>query len=128
MHELFDALFGAADTYDLSRETAAAERAAGNARMEAQRARMGTAELEARLEKLMIVTEALWCFIRERHQLTDADLVKMVRKIDLKDGRLDGRVAKSPPAKCPSCGGTVQASARKCIYCGKDMVVGPFER
>ena len=48
--------------------------------------------------------------------------------IDLEDGKLDQRKAKTPPKPCPKCGRTLNKQRTKCMYCGELIVVNPFER
>ena len=56
------------------------------------------------IERQMIISEAIWELLKEKVGLTDEDLVKKVREIDLRDGVLDGRVKPEPPIACPKCG------------------------
>lgn len=84
--------------------------------------------LRADVEKLMMISEALWDILKEKHGYTDAELVRRVEQVDLKDGRLDGKVAKSPPKKCPSCNRTVIGRRSECLWCGQRLVSAPFAR
>jgi hypothetical protein len=84
--------------------------------------------LELELERLLMLTEALWQIIKEHHGYTDDELIRRVAMIDLKDGVLDGRVAKSPPAQCPKCHRPLNKRHVTCIYCGTQMVQDPFAR
>jgi hypothetical protein len=86
--------------------------------------------LRDEIERLLIINEALWSFIRDQHGLSDEDLIKKIAEIDLKDGKLDGRVA--PEAKdldkCPQCGRPVGKKRQTCLYCGAALVRDPFAR
>ena len=43
--------------------------------------------IEDRLDKLLLVTRAMWELIRDQTSLTEEDLLAKVREIDLRDGR-----------------------------------------
>ena len=99
----------------------AAESAARQARTEVDLAKHD-------IERLLMVTEALWTLLKREHGYTDDVLVKLVTEIDLRDGRFDGRTLDSPPAPCPSCGKTNTARRPNCIFCGKPLPSQPFAR
>ena len=82
----------------------------------------------ADIERLLMITEALWQILKEQHGYTDAELFRRVTEIDLRDGRADGRVAPSPPRKCPHCDRVMVKNRPLCIFCGKPSMVDPFER
>jgi hypothetical protein len=84
--------------------------------------------LELELERLLMITEALWEILKEKHGYTDDELVRRIALIDLKDGTLDGRVAKSAPAQCPKCGRVLGKRHVTCLYCGTQLVQDPFVR
>lgn len=81
------------------------------------------------IEKLFMITEALWEILKYHHGYTDDQLVQMIQDIDLRDGDLDGKVAKSAerPA-CTQCGRTLIRRQTKCLYCGAPAPQQPFER
>jgi len=80
------------------------------------------------VEKLFMITEALWSILKEQHGYTDDDLGEMIQNIDLRDGRLDGKVAKKQNPLCPECGRTLMGKHPVCLYCGTAVVRDPFER
>lgn len=84
--------------------------------------------LEQKLERTMMVCESLWNIVKESHGLEDDDLAKMVKAIDLEDGRADNKVKKSPPIQCKRCGKTVPRTRTTCMYCGEEHTVSPFKR
>ena len=106
----------------------AANRAASSARASASEARSSVNELKQDIERLLMITEALWEFMKTEQGYTDEDLIKKVAEIDLKDGRLDGRVATSEPIKCLKCKRPVNKKRPVCIYCGAAVVQQPFDR
>ncbi len=85
-------------------------------------------ELKADVERLYFITEALWRILREKHGLDDLEIVRQITAIDMEDGKLDGRRAKTPPQPCPKCGRPRGKQRTKCMYCGELIAVNPFER
>ena len=84
--------------------------------------------LQDDIERLLMITEALWQILKEQHGYTDDELMRRVTMIDLQDGKLDGKVAKAPPAECPKCGRMLNKRHSTCIYCGEPVVQSPFRR
>ncbi|HNQ23489.1 MAG TPA: hypothetical protein PKK06_10385 [Phycisphaerae bacterium] len=82
-------------------------------------------ELEARLERALLVCEAMWSICREKFSLSDVDLVRRIHDLDLSDGKLDGKVRK-PAVTCPKCNRTIGARFPRCMYCGQPVVHDPF--
>lgn len=76
-------------------------------------------DLEQRHEQLKLVTLAFWSLLRDHSGLMEADLRKYVEKIDLLDGKQDGKVATHPEKlECTGCGRTVLGTSNVCAYCG----------
>jgi len=94
--------------------TAAAARAKSKARSVERQVRV----LEANLAKSMMINEALWELIRDRHGLTEKDLHDKLYEVDMRDGVLDGKNQRSI-TKCPNCDHTVSPRHPACIYCGQ---------
>jgi len=81
------------------------------------------------VEKLFMITEALWEILKFHHGYTDEELGEMIQKIDLSDERLDGKAAKdTPPPACAECGRTIIRRQAKCLCCGADAPPQVFER
>jgi len=74
-------------------------------------------ELEHQVRRLALMDQALWELLRDRLGLTDADLEKIVREIDLRDGVEDGAITHTP-LRCPQCGRISNSRHWKCLYCG----------
>jgi hypothetical protein len=86
--------------------------------------------IQCDVEKLFMITEALWTILKEKHGCTDAELVRRVQEIDLRDGKLDDKVAKVKP-DCPKCGRKLMGKRPLCLYCGAEVARGdlqPFSR
>ena len=74
--------------------------------------------LKANLAKSMMINEALWELIRDKHGLTDKDLHDKLYEVDMRDGVLDGKNQRKS-VKCPNCDHTVSPRHPACIYCGQ---------
>lgn len=85
-------------------------------------------ELKMEIERLLIVTEALWTILREKIEVDEEELVRQMVAIDLRDGKLDGKLAKTPPVPCPKCKRVVAKRHTRCLYCGELIRPEPFAR
>ena len=101
---------------------------ATSARDKSQSSARDVYQLERKVEKLMMLTEALWGVIKKEHDLKDDDLERMLEEIDLKDGKLNYKVAKTGPVKCEKCRKTIQNGLSKCMYCGTRSNKSVFKR
>ena len=72
-------------------------------------------------DRLTLICRAMWELMREQTNLTEEDLLKKVKEIDLLDGVLDAKL-KNPPKKCSQCGRTVSKRHMRCIYCGTEAL------
>jgi len=75
-------------------------------------------ELRHQVERLSLLNQALWELVREKAGLTDADLERMAREIDMRDGTEDGKMGGGAVA-CPTCHRVSNAKHYKCLYCGE---------
>jgi hypothetical protein len=95
----------------------------------AREAREDTELMKHDVERLLMITEALWTFLKKEHGYTDESLTEAIQRIDMRDGKLDGRVAKDAPIPCPYCGKANAAKRGFCIYCGQSLLnTNPFAR
>ncbi len=101
---------------------------ASGAKDEAKAAKREAEYLKHDIDRLYMITEALWQMLKENCNIDDDELLKRVMKIDMKDGRLDGRTAPGPPRKCTKCGRTMSKKNISCIYCGTPVKMDPFSR
>lgn len=88
-------------------------------------------QLRAEVERLLMITESLWTFMKEQHGYTDDALIRRIAEIDIRDGKLDGRVAPGGTGEqqsCPQCSRPVGRKRPTCLYCGAALVRDPFER
>ena len=80
------------------------------------------------IERLLMITEALWEFIKDGMNLTDEQLMDKINEIDLRDGDQDGKVAKKPIENCTQCDRPLLRNKPFCLYCGATVDRSAFER
>lgn len=106
----------------------AARSDARSAKSESRKAQTDVYFLKQEVERLLMISEALWGFIKEHHDYSDEDLQKKILKIDAADGKVDGKVKASGPKKCIECNRTLPRKKSFCIYCGAVHLKDAFER
>jgi len=111
-----------------SYSTSSATSTANSAKSEAVQATSEVNLLKSEVERLLMISEALWGFIKKEHDLEDTELFEKVLEIDARDGRIDGKVAKTKPQKCPECSHTLPKRKPFCLYCGVRLAKDVFER
>lgn len=82
-----------------------------------RRTSLNLEDLARQVRKMALVNQALYELLKERTGISDEDLRRRVREIDLRDGRSDGKLEASP-LRCPKCRGAVTAGALSCPTCG----------
>ena len=81
--------------------------------------------LEQRYERMRLVNAALWQLLKAHTGLTDADLKQYIEKVDLADGKLDGKVDRKGAAiDCPHCSRRILKTAVVCPWCTKHLKAG----
>ena len=105
-----------------------ARSSAASAQSAASSAKNEVSYLKNEVERLLMITEALWSFIKENHELKDDDLFAKVIEIDGKDGKVDGKVATSAPKNCPACNRVLSKKKPFCMFCGVTVDKDCFER
>ncbi len=110
----------------ISYPTLTAEMADVNAR----EAKTSVELLQHDVDRLLLITEALWTMAKQQHGYADDALTKLVEQLEQRKIQAatatDGVSAKSPPQPCPACGRINSAGRAFCIYCGKPVMVNPF--
>lgn len=82
-------------------------------------------DLEKRYERMRLVTTALWQLLKAHTGLTDADLKQYIEKVDLADGKLDGKIDRRAGAiDCPHCSRRILKSAVVCPWCSQRLRAG----
>jgi len=120
-------LFAAGAARNMAQANAAASSANDAARQAAQ-TRVQSEAIQFDVERLFMITEALWSILKQEHGYTDENLCQMIQEIDLRDGKLDGKVGKQQNPVCPSCERTLIGRHSRCLYCGTAVERDPFER
>jgi PHD/YefM family antitoxin component YafN of YafNO toxin-antitoxin module len=107
----------------------AARNAAREAKTDARETKSDVYFLKQELERQMMISEALWRFVKKEFELSDKDLFEKVLEIDAEDGRVDGKVSRQEgPKKCRVCDKTLPNRKNFCIYCGERYARDCFER
>jgi hypothetical protein len=91
---------------------------AARAKSQAARTERQLRVLEANLAKSMMINEAIWEIIRDKHGLTEKDLHDKLYEVDMRDGVLDGKNQRKA-VDCPNCSHAVSPRHPACIYCGQ---------
>jgi len=103
--------------------------AAHSAQQDAQRAQNQTEQLRRDVERLLLITEAMWTLLKEQHGYTDEKLVQLMTQVNLRDRQPDGPGAKAAAESCSRCGRTLVKNLAACMYCGQPVVLkNPFAR
>ena len=81
--------------------------------------------LEQWYERMRLVNAALWQLLKAHTGLTDADLKQYIEKVDLADGKLDGKIGRKQAAMdCPHCSRRILKTAVFCPWCTKRLQSG----
>jgi hypothetical protein len=99
-----------------------AQARADDAAWAAKRGEDRLAALESRIDALVLASVAMWSMLEEKLGVTEPELSARMREIDLRDGKLDGKLAGMVSA-CPSCGRVMSVRHPRCVYCGAEGLV-----
>jgi hypothetical protein len=80
------------------------------------------------VDRLLMISEAMWTLMKQQHGYTDDVLIKLIEQIDARKTIVDGITVKDPPRLCPGCHRPNSAKRLFCIYCGKPIPGNPFAR
>jgi hypothetical protein len=100
-----------------TRAIADAQGTAASARSQAENLALRVTALEARADRVGLVCQAMWELLRERTDLTDADIYAKIQEIDGRDGQADGRI-RHAVENCTNCGRPRSRKHANCMYCG----------
>ena len=78
-------------------------------------------ELEQRHEQLKLVTMAMWTLLKDHTGLMEGDLKKYIEKVDLMDGKADGKIKLKEKSDCRGCGRIILVTSLVCPYCGDKL-------
>jgi uncharacterized protein YecE (DUF72 family) len=79
-------------------------------------------QLHARIDRLAIITEAMWQLLAENVGLDEAELADKVQQLDGLDGTQDGR--RQPRTSDCACGAKVTTKSEICQFCGAQAPKG----
>lgn len=81
------------------------------------------AQLEEKIDALVLACHAMWEILRDQHGVTTEQLEQKIQELDLRDGRLDGKLDLSV-TNCPDCGHKLNKRHTNCFYCGAEIPDG----
>lgn len=99
----------------MGRESSAADRTAGRAVEELDR-------LRGDLDRLTLACAAMWTLLQE-HGHSEDDLAARMQALDMRDGRLDGKLAPDV-VTCKGCGRKSRPDRKTCMYCSAELPRG----
>lgn len=80
---------------------------------------------QATIDALALSCAAMWELLSERVGVTEQELMAKIEEIDLRDGKLDGKIANATQP-CSGCGRANNAKRLRCLYCGTVLPRAPF--
>jgi len=108
-------------------KTEAARARATVAKSAAEGAQSSVAALEKRVDKLALISMALWSLLSEKCAVSEEDLAERMKQLDAMDGSTDGKL-KGQGAPCPQCGRAMSTRHAKCLFCGAERTeITPFD-
>jgi hypothetical protein len=82
--------------------------------------------LVERMDHMALICRAMWELLSEKTGLDDMRLAAKIAKVDLRDGKADGKIT-SKAKLCPSCGAMISPKFHRCLFCGhRDEGGDPF--
>ena len=94
----------------------------------AREAQASTELLSHDVERLLLITQALWTLMKQQQGYADDVLTNLIEEIERRKTIGDGAAVKDPPRNCPHCGRPNSANRLYCIYCGQAIGGNPFAR
>ncbi|MCL1910125.1 MAG: hypothetical protein FWG05_04220 [Kiritimatiellaeota bacterium] len=94
----------------------------------AEEARQQNEAVALDVERLFMITEALWTIIKTQNNLTDENLTEIINDIDARSGKVDGRRKKEMRPDCPQCGRKMIGKNTTCLWCGATVKLEPFKK
>lgn len=97
----------------------------GDANRRTDQVRRDADRSQATIDALALSCAAMWELLSEKLGVTDQELMAKIQEIDLRDGKLDGKLANVTQA-CPGCARSNNAKRVRCLYCGTILPRAPF--
>lgn len=79
--------------------------------------------VEKKLESLALACQALWEIVQDHTNLSEEDLMAKMEEVDLRDGKMDGRITPRAEA-CGNCNRKTSRRRTHCLYCGHETNAG----
>ena len=76
--------------------------------------------LEDKIDSLSLICQAMWELLSEHLTEPMEQLNEKVHEIDLRDGKLDGKMTRIERT-CAQCNRNLHVRHRRCMYCGHSM-------
>lgn len=89
---------------------------ASHALSKATTSQAGVHDVERKLDRLALLNQAIWSLVKQQTALRETDLMEEIKRLDMLDGRADGKLAET--RRCGKCGTVLTASAISCYICG----------
>lgn len=102
-----------------------AQSSASDAYRRADQVRRDVDRTQGTIDALSLSCAAMWELLSEKLGVTDQQLMAKIEEIDMRDGKLDGKMATETRA-CTSCGRSNNAKRGRCLYCGTNLPRSPF--
>lgn len=80
--------------------------------------------LDDRMERLLLLSEAVWELTAPALGLSDEHLAAKMAEIDGRDGPVDGRRNRQART-CPECQAAIQKGRSTCMFCGAEQATAP---
>ncbi len=80
-------------------------------------ARDAVFRLEEKLDRLALISRAMFELLQESGGLSEDKLNAKVIEIDLRDGQKDGKLTPQPK-RCPKCEAMMSPKFGRCLFCG----------
>ncbi|MDA1053775.1 MAG: hypothetical protein O3C40_25280 [Planctomycetota bacterium] len=102
-----------------------AQSSAADAFRRADQVRRDVDRSQATIDALALSCAAMWELLSEKLGVADQELMAKIEEIDLRDGKLDGKMP-SAKQECPDCTRNNNSKRVRCIYCGTVLPRPPF--
>ena len=123
---MLQALFLAGAVNQLARVNAS-ELLSQQASQKSSDVRRETEAIKFDVEKLFMITEALWSIVKLQNGYSDEDLARMIQEIDLRGGRLDGKVNGTKSQTAPNAGESSLEAFRFASIAAKKACLTPLQ-
>ena len=101
---------------------------AASAENTAQQAKTTVEIFKHDIDRLLLITEAMWTLMKQQHGYNDDMLVQLIQQIEKQKTNANGVTIKDAPVVCPSCQRNNTATRSFCMYCGTALPSNPFAR